>query len=285
MCTGILVGGIGFVVYSNHWIGVARVVFEHVFLPEAFDGLKIVQVSDLHGDFPKWKEKRLLKLLEKAAPDIVVITGDVIDHTHHKHYAQMLELVQTIAKRYGTYYVTGNHEYMHKECEAMIGDLQESAVHVLHNEKCVLEKAGQVLGLYGVDDPYMLYHGKVPDAYLTPAKEYIAFLKELPLPEEKVSILLAHRPEFFESYVEKGFSLVFTGHAHGGQWRFPGIRGVMAPDQGMFPKFTGGSYQKDKTTMIVSRGLGNSTFPLRLFNRPEIVCVVLRKKKENDRDH
>jgi predicted MPP superfamily phosphohydrolase len=76
--------------------------------------------------------------------------------------------------------------------------------------------------------------------------------------------------------------LVFTGHAHGGQIRLPFIGGLAAPDQGLFPKYTSGRHEKDSTTMYVSRGLGNSIFPLRVFNRPEIVTVTLRKRKNRE---
>jgi predicted MPP superfamily phosphohydrolase len=92
-------------------------------------------------------------------------------------------------------------------------------------------------------------------------------------------ILLSHRPELFDLYSENSMDLVFTGHAHGGQIRIPFIGGLIAPDQGIFPKYSSGSYSKDSTTMFVSRGLGNSIFPVRIFNRPEIVVVTLRNLK------
>jgi predicted MPP superfamily phosphohydrolase len=92
---------------------------------------------------------------------------------------------------------------------------------------------------------------------------------------ETYTVLLSHRPELFDCYVAKGADLVFSGHAHGGQFRLPFLGGVFAPDQGLFPTYDAGLYQQKGTSMIVSRGLGNSLFPFRVNNRPEIVVVTL----------
>lgn len=91
-------------------------------------------------------------------------------------------------------------------------------------------------------------------------------------------MLIAHKPEYLEDYQNIGFDLGFAGHAHGGQIRIPFInQGIIAPGQGLFPKYTEGINTIDGFSLIISRGLGNSGFPLRLFNRPEVIVVTLHK--------
>ena len=94
------------------------------------------------------------------------------------------------------------------------------------------------------------------------------------LTSESKQILLAHEPQFINKYAEAGYKVALCGHAHGGQWRIPFTgRGLYAPQQGVFPKYTQGVHICGDMQMVVSRGLGNSRFPLRLFNRPEIVVI------------
>ena len=95
---------------------------------------------------------------------------------------------------------------------------------------------------------------------------------------EKYFILLSHRPETFEAYVMEDIDLVLSGHAHGGQFRLPFRGGVVAPNHGLFPKYDAGIYTKNNTTMIVSRGVGNSIIPVRFNNRPEIVVVTMKSE-------
>ena len=93
--------------------------------------------------------------------------------------------------------------------------------------------------------------------------------------ESSYIILLSHRPELFESYVSCNIDLVLSGHAHGGQFRLPFIGGLIAPDQGIFPKYDAGLFTNGSTNMIVSRGLGNSIIPIRFNNRPEVIVIEL----------
>lgn len=89
------------------------------------------------------------------------------------------------------------------------------------------------------------------------------------------TILLSHRPELFTTYTASGVDLVFTGHAHGGQFRIPFVGGLVAPNQGFFPEYDAGLYTAETTNMVVSRGVGNSIIPLRINNRPELIVVTL----------
>ena len=93
--------------------------------------------------------------------------------------------------------------------------------------------------------------------------------------KKEFTVVLAHEPQYLARYASSGVDLVLSGHAHGGQFRLPFVGGIVAPDQGFFPEYTAGEYYMDGTEMIVSRGLGNSVIPVRLFNYPEIVCVEL----------
>lgn len=90
------------------------------------------------------------------------------------------------------------------------------------------------------------------------------------------TVLLSHRPEFFERYVQADVELALCGHVHGGQFRLPFVGGLYGPNQGLLPEYDSGLYTKEDTNMIVSRGIGNSRFPLRFNNRPEIVLVELK---------
>ncbi len=268
---------IGFLSYSNHYVVVTKHTYSNTKLPPAFQGYRILQISDLHGDLPEWKIKRLIRLAHEANPDIIVFTGDAIDHVHRRHYARVTRCVEQLVKDFTIYYVTGNHEYMHHECECMIADLEKLGVSVLHDQEVKLTKVGDSISILGIDDPYAIYEGNVPPKYITPVDEFKEKLRRLPHNEERFSVLLTHRPEFFEDYVEGKYDLVFAGHAHGGQWKVPFIGGFIAPDQGLFPKYIRGKYQQKGTTMFVSRGLGNSVVPFRLFNLPELVLVVLSR--------
>ena len=130
---------------------------------------------------------------------------------------------------------------------------------------------GAGIDLYGIQDPYFVSEDNHIGGSII--KD---FLSEITPDSSRYSILLSHRPEAFEDYVSSGFDLVFTGHAHGGQFRFPGIGGIFAPGQGLLPEYDAGEFRSGRTTMIVSRGVGNSIMPLRIGNPPEVVVLDIR---------
>ena len=240
-------------------------------IPAAFSGFRIAQVSDLHNaEFGK-NNAELLKLLSESKPDIIVITGDLID-ANHTDVGIALGFAQESVRIAPTYYVTGNHEAASPQYDTLKAGLEEAGVIVLEDEAVSLERNGETITLIGLADPDFTVKGEMfgEAPVMVSAK-----LKNLNDGEGKYTIMLSHRPELFETYVNCGIDLVFAGHAHGGQFRLPFIGGVIAPNQGLFPKYDAGLYTDGGTNMVVSRGIGNSIIPLRFNNRPEIVLVEL----------
>ena len=239
-------------------------------IPEAFTGFRIAQVSDLHNaEFGEGNEK-LIEMLHQIDPDIIVLTGDLID-SRQTDIDIALTFAREALKIAPVYYVSGNHEARVREYEDLKIGLTEAGVVVLENQKVNITREGESITLIGIDDPSFREDYLFGDA----ASVTSSALSELQNESDGYTILLAHRPELFETYVDAGVDLVFSGHAHGGQFRLPFIGGLVAPNQGFFPKYDAGLFSKGSTTMIVSRGVGNSIIPIRFNNRPEIVVAVL----------
>ena len=243
-------------------------------IPEAFSGFRIAQVSDLHNaEFGEGSEK-LIELLSQTDPDMIVITGDLID-SRHTDIEIALEFARHAIKLAPVYYVSGNHEARVREYEDLKMGLAEAGVIVLEDQKVQITREGESISILGIDDPSFQEDYLFGDA----ASVTSSSLSELQNESEGYTVLLAHRPELFETYVDAGVDLVFSGHAHGGQFRLPFIGGLVAPNQGFFPKYDAGLFSEGSTTMIVSRGVGNSIIPIRFNNRPEIILVTLSNRK------
>ena len=243
-------------------------------IPEAFAGFRIAQVSDLHNkDFGEGYGQ-LLTLLSEITPDIIVVTGDLID-SRQTDLDIALEFAWQAGKIARVYYVSGNHEARIPEYEDLKIGLVKAGVVILENQKVQITREGESITLMGIDDP------SFQEDYLFGDSESVArqAIENLQNESDRYTILLSHRPELFDLYVETEMDLVFSGHAHGGQFRLPFVGGLIAPNQGFFPKYDAGQYTEDNTTMIVSRGVGNSIIPIRFNNRPEIVLVTLRNMK------
>lgn len=235
-------------------------------VPTAFDGFRIVQVSDLHdAEFGEGNEK-LIRLVREAKPDVIFITGDVIDSNRY-NLAQSMEAVRGLVQIVDVYYVLGNHEVATNDVPTIYRELQSAGVTILPNISVTLEKDGDQLVIAGIEDPLM---NKNTETMLETALVNV--------PEELFTLLLAHRPEMVNVYTDYGMDVVFSGHAHGGQFRIPGVGGLIAPGQGWLPTYTAGVYERADTSMVVSRGLGNSGVPQRLFNLPEVVVVELKSE-------
>lgn len=258
-----------FFVFQNNVIGVSIQDYSNYKIPSAFDGYKIVQISDLHNkSFGKDNINLITKIIREN-PDIIVITGDLLD-SNHTDYQTALSFVRQASAYAPIYYVSGNHEsYLpQSEYQQFINDIS-IYVTIMDDRSAIFEKDDDCINLVGLADPEMT------NSILT-EKQRVRDSSVLNLIQpDMLNILLSHRPELLSVYSAYGFDLVLSGHAHGGQFRLPFVGGIYAPNQGWFPTYSNGSYQSNNTEMIVSRGLGNSIIPIRIFNRPEIVTITL----------
>jgi len=243
-------------------------------LPEAFDGYRIAHVSDLHNAEMGEDNKKLLTMLQDAEPDIIAITGDLID-SRNTDIEIALHFAEEAVKIAPCYYVTGNHEA--RKSEKLYADFEasliEAGVVVLHDSEVLIEREDANISLVGIDDPaFAENNGGGVGSSMAP--DHIGAIST----NDGFTILLSHRPEFFNQYVRADVDLVLSGHAHGGQFRLPFVGGLVAPNQGLFPKYDAGLYTEENTNMIVSRGIGNSILPFRFNNRPEVILIELKYK-------
>ena len=263
---------IGWVAWGNTALELNEYQIKSDKIPESFQGFRIAQISDLHNTEIGEENVKLLEQIEKAEPDIIVITGDIID-SYHTDIEVSLAFVEKVVAIAPCYYVTGNHEarlsneiYLDFEKR-----MTEYGVEVLHDEVILIEREGEYISIAGLDDAsFAAYHNGIIYSNLTNR------IRDL-YSEDGFQILLSHRPELFESYVDAEVDLVFSGHAHGGQFRLPFVGGLAAPNQGLFPEYDAGIFSENGTNMVVSRGIGNSIIPVRINNRPEVVVVELSR--------
>ena len=241
-------------------------------LPDAFDGYRIAQVSDLHNAEFGDGNQQLLDMLREAEPDMIAMTGDLID-SRRTDLAVALAFAEEAAQIAPCYYVSGNHEARVSEYQDLKTGLEEAGVTVLDDAQVKIEVSGESITVIGVNDPSFHADYLTSDAEVMDRK-----LSELSSEDAGFTILLSHRPELFDTYVAHDMDLVLTGHAHGGQFRLPLIGGLVAPNQGLFPKYDAGLYSEGDTNMIVSRGIGNSIIPVRFNNRPEVVLIELESQ-------
>lgn len=217
------------------------------------DDVKIVQVSDLHNQFFGINQSVLLKNIEACDPDIIVVTGDIVDSTHTS-YSIAMDFVEGAVKIAPVYYVTGNHE------DRLHGDKLDKFYSDMRD-----------LGVTFLDDTYVdmgsYYLAGIADSSLESFDAYPAFGDEKPV------VMLAHEPDYVSLYQSLGADLVLTGHVHGGQIIIPGKGGLLSPDFTFFPSLYEGVHTYDSMTLIVSRGLGNSVAPVRINDYPELVVI------------
>ena len=240
-------------------------------LPASFSGFRVAQVSDLHNAEFGENNAKLLQLLSECQPDMIAITGDLID-ANHTDIETALAFANEAVKIAPVYYVSGNHEARCSEYDTLKTGLESAGVIVLADEAVYLERDGETIAILGLADPDFSIKGDLFDEIPAMVSTKLNGLLEQ---ETAYSVLLSHRPELFETYAACDVDLVLSGHAHGGQFRLPFVGGLIAPNQGLFPKYDAGLYTDGNTNMVVSRGLGNSIIPIRFNNRPEIVLIEL----------
>ncbi len=266
-CVAAIAAG-GYLYWGNNSLTVSRYTVVNGKIPESFDGFKIVQLSDVHNkDFGG----RLSEKVKSLSPDIIAVTGDLIDsrRTDISVAEKLIEELKSIAP---IYYITGNHESRIENYPELREMLEKHGVEVLDGKTVEIERGGEKITVTGIDDTTTFGSAVLGENQILFTRK----LGELAQNRGGFGILLSHRPELIDIYAEHGFDLAFTGHAHGGQIRLPFVGGVLTPNQGFFPEYDAGEFRKDSLTMIVSRGLGNSLFPFRIGNRPDIVLCELK---------
>ena len=240
-------------------------------LQQSFDGYRIAHVSDLHNAEMGKDNEKLLTILRDADPDIIAITGDLID-SRSTNVEIALNFIREAVKIAPCYYVTGNHEARVNEYDELKSGMEAAGVIVLEDARTEISLEGKTITLIGVNDP------SYQTDYLFGDSETVmdTKLEELHTEDDVFTILLSHRPELFDIYADHGMDLILSGHAHGGQFRLPFIGGLVAPNQGLFPEYDAGIYTEGNTNMLVSRGVGNSILPFRINNRPEVILIELQ---------
>ena len=232
--------------------------------------VRAVLIADLHSCKYGEEQRTLIEAIDRQKPDVIFLGGDICDDKIPND--NTTALLKGISGRYPCYYVTGNHEYWSGQIEDILELFRACGVTVLSGTSDTIELHGQHINICGISDPDVT---RYTDSDMGAAEQLQALAHVSG--NGFYTVLLAHRPEWIDVYDAYDFDLVLSGHAHGGQWRFPGlVNGVFAPDQGVLPKYAGGSYTTGSMTMIVSRGLARESTPVpRIFNRPELVVVDL----------
>lgn len=262
-----------FCLWQNNAITTTEIDYSNTKIPDEFNGFRIVHISDLHNKKFGKNQERLLRKIRTVSPDIIVVTGDLIDRRKYDLDTAIV-FINGAIKIAPVYYVSGNHEAWSGDYKNISCKLLSCGVQILDDNKVKLIKGKGKIEILGVSDPDFLTSDYMDGTDSSKMKEHLKGLSD----DSVFQILLSHRPELFDLYAKENIDLIFSGHAHGGQFRIPFIGGLVAPDQGLFPKYTSGVYTQNQSTMIVSRGLGNSIIPIRIFNRPEIVVVTLQSK-------
>ena len=284
LTSALTLGFAAYMVYDNNHISISEIVVKSNKVPKDFVGFKILQLSDLHcKEFGK-NNNRLIKKINKINPDIIIATGDMFSTSldiDESFYKLCRELVNT----YPIYYSLGNHETILRTSkmsdkiwvEDYLKKIKNLGVYLLDNEIITLSRNNENINIYGLTLPMIFYRrrfNKERDEKIELKSGFIENLIGKPKLDE-FNILLAHNPLNFEAYAKWGSDLIFSGHVHGGAVRFPFIGGLLSPEIAFLPKYKEGFYIKDNSIMIVSRGLGNSSMPIRLFNAPEMVLTIL----------
>ena len=260
------------IAYGNTDLEIYKYNVKSEDIPSEFDNFRIVQISDLHNaEFGENNEKLLL-MLKQADADIIAITGDMID-SRNTDVDVAISFAQKAVNIAPVYYVNGNHESrVLGEYEKLKQGLTDAGVTILENSSADITIGDETISLIGINDPTFRME-LVDDT----TEQNIAHQLVNVIPDnDNYKLLLAHRPEYFDVYAGN-VDLVLSGHAHGGQFRIPFVGGLVAPGQGFFPEYYEGSYIKEDTEMIVSRGIGNSIIPFRINNKPEIAVAELTK--------
>ncbi|CFX68541.1 Metallo-dependent phosphatase-like [Syntrophomonas zehnderi OL-4] len=268
---------------SNNYITTTNYFVASQDLPTAFDGYKILQLSDLHSrEFGK-NNYKLINKIDKVNPDIVVMTGDMVN-SKDENYDVFISLSQALAAKYDVYFVIGNHEQClgKNNLQSLTQKLTAMGVNVLDNNKATIVKADDNIALYGMWFNLRYYSNLNMKYVQNNVNNYFFSIDKMnqvlgKKDAEVFSILLTHNPAYFETYLKWGADLTLAGHIHGGMVRLPWCGGIFSPEKIFFPPYDAGEFSASDKMMIVSRGLGIGNEGFRYFNCPELVVVTLKK--------
>ena len=257
----------GFLLWGNCSLQTTETALVSPALPPAFDGLRIVELADLHGRVFGRGSRRLLAAVRRAEPDLICIDGDLFDE--RTDLAMLPPLLRGLCAIAPVYYVTGNHEWRVPGLRGILAQMRACGVTVLQDDWRVLRRGEDALIVAGTDDPCG------PAERKTPA-ELIADIRA-EAGEAAFLLLLAHRNDQLPQWSALGVQAVLAGHCHGGVVRLPFVGGLFGTDRRLFPAWDAGLYRQGETALYVSRGLGYTNVHFRLFNRPEVAVIVLRR--------
>lgn len=286
----ILVASVVWNIYWNSTITVHTYIHAGEDVPEDFDGFRIVQLTDVHSVRNEKQGQLIYDKTVEQEPDIICVTGDLVDSRYYaangvEGEALTLELLEKLVELAPVFFIYGNHEMIlldDPENNAFKVAVEALGVQLINNEviTCAKEKGGEEIYIAGIQDPSTLYKD-YRYAYLSNNAERMEAMLDVVtegIGSDEFVLLLSHRPEYLELYDQYPVDLCLTGHAHGGQFRLPFIGGVYAPGQGFFPEYTVGLYETADLEMYVGTGIGNSVIPVRIFNPPEILTIILEAK-------
>lgn len=255
---------------DNNVFEISYIDFVDLEIPNSFNNIKILQISDLHNKSYGKENVTLLKAIDKITPDYIFLTGDMLS-SKDTDFSTFYNLVSKIGPKYECYYIVGNHEldFSNEQLENLYATLESYEIKVLDNEKVELLKGNEKINLYG-----MWYN---PKYYMQEDFKLDIMEKIMKKAEENAfNILLTHNPDDFEIYANWGADLTFSGHVHGGMIRIPFIGGIISPDRTLLPEYDAGIYEYDDSNLIVSRGMSRGATGIRIFNQPELVVVNLK---------
>lgn len=262
-----------YLIYEKNALAVTYYSINNKKKPKDFDGYKIIQVSDFHSIKNNKLVNDIIYNIKKAKPNIIVITGDLISNSKEKNLNKAIFFIKKIKGIAPIYFISGNHEARINNYDKLKRMLKDQGVTILDNKCELIKYKNANINLIGIDDPVMVSSGYTDNSNIINDE-----LTKANYNRDKFNILLSHRPELFSTYVKSKIDLIFSGHTHGGQIRLPFIGAIYAPNQGLFPKYDCGLFERDNSIMIVSRGIGTSKLPIRIHDRPEIVIVSLETK-------
>lgn len=255
------------------------VVAEEEFtLPKLKKGCRFVMISDLHNKVYGKNNQKVIDAVKRAAPDFIVIAGDLITSHANESIEPGVNLVKELSKDYQIYYAMGNHETKIKMYPEKYGDMYERLVKEITHPNVKLL----------VDESYVLSEYAICLTGLELERTYFARFKKKKLEQKHLrkhigepqtaycNVLIAHNPDYFEEYAAWGAELVLAGHVHGGIMRLPLVGGVISPSYRLFPKYDGGVFREGEAAMLLGRGMGAHTLPFRFFNPAELLVVTLK---------